>query len=268
MLFNQEIKDKIEDALIYFEDAGYSFNINHGFYCDNRFDDKVYDLLKKVNTNEDVDFGDRIYISLNGRKSVMSWKEYQWYHSELKTAITRMTDNLDNINIINTTDSQTGIEINQKNWQFKNLKDLSDKCKYFNANNKFGKSNNIVVYPEYHPEEGVVLYVREIIPNTLPFRSLHGDLRRFGILDLVTKPEFITSYEKKKIGSRVLGDETEILISTKKESGYVSLERAFGEDCIEKRYEEGEAEKENPYLSSSTLSRFIVAKIKCDFIRA
>ena len=29
MIFNQELKDKIEDALIHFEDAGYSFQIQH-----------------------------------------------------------------------------------------------------------------------------------------------------------------------------------------------------------------------------------------------
>ena len=45
MIFNQEIKDKIEDALIHFEDAGYSFNINYDFFCNGRFGSKVYEYL-------------------------------------------------------------------------------------------------------------------------------------------------------------------------------------------------------------------------------
>jgi len=229
MIFNQEIKDKIEDALIHFEDAGYSFNINYDFFCNGRFGSKVYDVLKKVNTDEDVEFGDRIYISLNGRKSVMTWKEYQWYQSELKTAITRMTDNFDNINIINTTDSQTGIEINQKVWKFKNIRELTKKCKYFNYNNNI--ASNLVIYPEFHTEEGIVVYVREIL--TKP------DEKRFDIFN-----DFLSTDEIN-----------------------VSIERAFGEDCVVKMYEEGEAEKENPYLSQSQLSKYIVAKIKCDFIK-
>jgi len=253
MIFNQEIKDKIEDALIHFEDAGYSFNINYDFFCNGRFGSKVYDVLKKVNTDEDVEFGDRIYISLNGRKSVMTWKEYQWYQSELKTAITRMTDNFDNINIINTTDSQTGIEINQKVWKFKNIRELTEKCKYFNANNKFGKTNNVIAYTEYHPEEGIVVYVREI----------HTDKEsgeRFSLLNQVIKPEY---YEDKK---EEMIDGHKVTSITTREKVNVSLERAFGEDCVIKMYEEGEAEKENPYLSGA-LTKFIVAKIKCDFIK-
>ena len=229
MIFNQEVKDKIEDALIHFEDAGYSFNINYDFYCNGRFGSKVYDVLKKANTNEDVEFGDSIYISLSGGKNIMTWKEYQWFQSELKTAVSRMTDSSDNVNIIKTTDSQTGIEINQKVWKFRNIADLTDKCKYFNYNNNI--ASNLVIYPEFHTEEGIVVYAREILINP-------GE-KRFDIFN-----EFLSTDEIN-----------------------VSIERAFGKDCVVKMYEEGEAEKENPYLNQSQLSKYIVAKIKCDFIK-
>jgi hypothetical protein len=159
----------------------------------------------------------------------MTWKEYQWYQSELKTAISRMTDNFDNINIINTTDAQTGIEINQKVWKFKNIRNLTEKCKYFNYNNNI--ASNLVIYPEFHTEEGIVVYAQEIL--TKP------DEKRFDIFN-----DFLSTDEIN-----------------------VSIERAFGKDCVAKMYEEGEAEKENPYLSQSQLSKYIVAKIKYDFIK-
>jgi hypothetical protein len=270
MIFNQELKDKIEDALIHFEDAGYSFQVHYDFFCNpidcntGRYGNKVYDVLKKVSTDDSCDFGDRIYINLSQKKNVLSWKEYQWYQSELKTAVTRMTDNFDNVNIINssilTTDSQTGIEINGKTWKFKNLKELADKCKYFSANNKFGKTNNVIVYPEYHPEEGIVVYVREI----------HTDKEsgeRFSLLNQVIKPEYYDDEKEEII------DGHKVTTVTTREKLNVSLERAFGKDCVIKTYEEGEAEKENPYLSGAqsygkgTLTKFIVAKIKCDFIK-
>ena len=259
MIFNQELKDKIEDALIHFEDAGYSFQIHYDFFCNpidwiaGRYGNKLYDVLKKVNTDDSCDFGDRIYINLSVKKNVLSWKEYQWYQSELKTAVTRMTDNFDNVNIINTTDSQTGIEVKGKTWKFKNLKELAEKCKYFNANNKFGKTNNVIVYPEYHPKEGIVVYVREI----------HTDKEsgeRFSLLNQVIKPEYRYREEKKDMNGQ------EVIWRYKNEVSSVSLERAFGKDCVIKTYEEGEAEKENPYLSGA-LTKFIVAKIKCDFIK-
>lgn len=226
-----DYKDKIEDALIHFEDAGYSFNIYYDFFCNesrgSRFGNKVYDLLQKNNTDENVKFGDRFYIQLNSKKNVMSWKEYQWHQSELKVAITRMTDNFDNVNIINTTDSQTGIEINGKTWEFKNLKNLVDKCKFFN---KESLNNSISVYPEYHVEEGIALYVREIPTATDK---------------ILNRGERFSLYKSAKI----------------------ELEKLFGKECELKRYEEVEAEKENPYLEKSQLSKYIVAKINCDFIK-
>ena len=48
MFYNQEIINRIEDTLVHFEDAGYSFNIINRFSC------KVYDILKRVNTNDNV----------------------------------------------------------------------------------------------------------------------------------------------------------------------------------------------------------------------
>jgi hypothetical protein len=79
--------------------------------------------------------------------------------------------------------------------------------------------------------EGIALYVREILTDSKD--------KRFDIFNYLLKGDNVN----------------------------VSIERAFGEDCVIKTYEEGEAEKENPYLSQSQLSKYIVAKIKCDFIK-
>ena len=229
MLLNQELKDKIEDALIHFEDAGYKFQITQDFFCnDNAFENfnkNVYDLLKKVRDNDVYEFGDRIFISLE-KKHTLYWKEYQWYQSELRTAINRITDKFDNIEVRET--QNTDITIKGKTWKFKNLKDLTEKTRYFNYNNT--DFSNLVVYPEYHETEGIVVYAREILtePNE----------KRFDVFNYLLSSDV-----------------------------NVSIERALGKDCVIKTYEEAEAEKENPYLSKSKLSNHIVAKLKCDFIK-
>lgn len=217
MLYNQETKNKIEDALVHFEDAGYTFHIN------NLFGNKAYDFLKGISTNDEVEFGDKISISLYQKDDKMSWKEYQWYQSEFKTAISRMTDDLDRVTISNTTDYKTLIEIKCHTWNFKNIKKLTEKTRYFNSNNNL---SDLIVYPEYHVNDGIALYVSEK-PNQ----------RRFDIFNCLLK-----------------GDNT-------------SIEGVFGERCIINMYEEGEAEKENPHLINSRLSKNIVAKLNCDFIK-
>jgi hypothetical protein len=230
MLFSKETEDKIEDALIHFEDAGYNFNISHQLSCDDRGGDKTYDILKRVITDDEVEFGDKISITLYHKahylkgNQVMTWKEYQWYQSEFKTAILRMTDNLDGVTIFNTSDYKTLIEIKGDTWNFQNIKKLTEKTRYFNANNTF---NNLIVYPEYHVYEGIVLYVRGFDSD----RRLSFDTFNHLLKD--TNP---------------------------------SIEGVFGKDCVIKLYDEGEAEKENPYLSTS-LSKGIVAKLNCDFIK-
>ena len=227
MLYNQETKERIEDALVHFEDAGYDFQIHYDFFCGGRFGGKTYDLLKKINTDDVVEFGDRIYVNLVQKSQIMSWKEYQWYHSELKTAISRMTEKLDDVTILNTTDHNTGIEIKGNTWKFKNIRHLTEKTRYFNYNNN--GFSELLIYPEYHVTEGIVIYVREILTES--------NQKRFDIFNYLLN-----------------GDVN------------VSIERAFGKDCVVKMYEEGEAEKENPYLSNSLLSKHIVAKLNCYFI--
>ena len=156
----------------------------------------------------------------------MNWSDYQFYHSELKTAIKRMTDDFDKVQI--SEGVYTDILIPGSTWEFQNIRQLTEKCKYFNYNNNI--ASNLVIYPEFHTEEGIVVYAREILTEP-------GE-KRFDIFN-----EFLSTDEIN-----------------------VSIERAFGKDCVAKMYEEGEAEKENPYLNQSQLSKYIVAKIKCDFI--
>jgi len=263
MIFNQEIKDKIEDALIHFEDAGYPYLINYEFVLGHRVTscstvgNKTYDLLKKIQHNDRVEFGDRLIVRIYRHKKIMNWSDYQFYHSELKTAIKRMTDDFDKVQI--SEGEYTDILIPGSTWEFQNIRQLTEKCRNFNAHNKFPapKTNNIIVYPEYHTEEGIVVYVREIIAAT------PGSIRyeRFSLLNQVIKPEY---YDDKK---EEMIDGHKVTSITTREKLSVSLERVFGKDCVVKMYEEGEAEKENPYLSQSQLSKYIVAKIKCDFIK-
>lgn len=229
MIFNQELKDKIEDALIHFEDAGYKYLITYEFFLNSMVGLKVYDLLKKIQHNYKVQFGDRLIVRIYRNSKIMNWTEYQFYHSELKTAITRMTNDFDKVKISESEGEYTDILIPGNTWEFQNILKLTEKTKYFNFNNN--DASNLIIYPEFHTEEGIALYVREILTDPKE--------KRFDIFNDLLKGDNVN----------------------------VSIERAFGEDCVIKTYEEGEAEKENPYLSQSSLSKFIVAKLKCDFIK-
>ena len=227
MIFNKELKDKIEDALIHFEDAGYKYLITYEFFLDSNVGNKTYDLLKKIQHNDKVQFGDRLIVRIYRNNKIMNWTEYQFYHSELKTAITRMTNDFDKVQI--SEGEYTDILIPGNTWEFQNIRQLTEKTKYFNFNNN--DASNLIIYPEFHTEEGIALYAREI--------STDSKDKRFDIFNDLLKGDNVN----------------------------VSIERALGEDCVIKTYEEGEAEKENPYLSQSSLSKFIVAKLNCDFIK-
>ena len=227
MIFNKELKDKIEDALIHFEDAGYKYLITYEFFLDSNVGNKTYDLLKKIQHNDKVQFGDRLIVRIYRNNKIMNWTEYQFYHSELKTAITRMTNDFDKVQI--SEGEYTDILIPGNTWEFQNIRQLTEKTKYFNFNNN--DASNLIIYPEFHTEEGIALYAREILTDSKD--------KRFDIFNDLLKGDNVN----------------------------VSIERALGEDCVIKTYEEGEAEKENPYLSQSSLSKFIVAKLNCDFIK-
>lgn len=227
MIFNKELKDKIEDALIHFEDAGYKYLITYEFFLDSNVGNKTYDLLKKIQHNDKVQFGDRLIVRIYRNSKIMNWTEYQFYHSELKTAITRMTNDFDKVQI--SEGEYTDILIPGNTWEFQNIRQLTEKTKYFNFNNN--DASNLIIYPEFHTEEGIALYAREILTDSKD--------KRFDIFNDLLKGDNVN----------------------------VSIERALGEDCVIKTYEEGEAEKENPYLSQHSLSKFIVAKLNCDFIK-
>lgn len=227
MIFNKELKDKIEDALIHFEDAGYKYLITYEFFLDSNVGNKTYDLLKKIQHNDKVQFGDRLIVRIYRNNKIMNWTEYQFYHSELKTAITRMTNDFDKVQI--SEGEYTDILIPGNTWKFQNIRQLTEKTKYFNFNNN--DASNLIIYPEFHTEEGIALYAREILTDSKD--------KRFDIFNDLLKGDNVN----------------------------VSIERALGEDCVIKTYEEGEAEKENPYLSQHPLSKFIVAKLNCDFIK-
>jgi hypothetical protein len=241
---NQDINDKIEDALIRFEDAGYKYTIQHLFGDGKNNYPSIYDLAKSTDDSK-VEVSQVSCISIINDKSgnrFMSWDQYSWFQSELKVAISRMTNNIKSVEIL---DNNTSVIIALKirSWTFKNLKKLSEKCRYFNANNG---STNLSVSPVFHPEDGIGIYVREI--------PLGSKMNRFELLDSSTKKVYKTREEVEYIQGHKITKTYRI------ESSKVSLEGAFGENCITK-YEIGEAEKENPYLKNPDQ---IVAKIKYD----
>ena len=253
MILTQDLKDTIEDALIHLEDAKFTYHISSWFHLRNETGNmyssnkKIYDLLKKGIDrgfiNNEYIFGNTINITIQ-RNSVMNWKDWNWYQQTLKTAITRMTDNLDKVSV--TEGSTTEVELFGKEWKVKNLGDLTTSCQYFNLNNPY-YSGGLVASPEYHPEEGIVLYIREI-PQ--------GGEKRFTLFNKALKDGMIEEIGKEKLYGH------DIKISTSKSDGFVSIERAFGSDCVEKMYEEGEVIKDNSYLENSPLAKYIVAKIK------
>lgn len=253
MILTQELKDDIEDALIDFEDARFSYQIHSTFHLKNNgsmyiTDKKIYNLLKRAvdrgfNNNEYI-FGITINITIQ-KKSVMNWKDWNWYQQTLKTAISRMYHNLDKVSITEDS-SSTVVELIGREWELKKLGDLTTSCKYFNLNNPY-YNGGLVTSPEYHPEEGIVLYIREI-PQ--------GGEKRFTLFNKALKDGMIEEIGKEKLYGH------DVKISTSRSDGFVSIERAFGSDCVEKMYEEGEVIKDNSYLENSPLAKYIVAKIK------
>lgn len=236
MILNNELREDIEDAFIYFEDNEYSYNIESIFDMStvNRnviSNTKVYDLAKKILDNDEYTFTYNISIHLR-KLSVMSWRDWTWYNNTLSTALKRLSSISDDISI--SQDDKTIIRIGIGKFVYKNIKKLADMCKYFNSHNEFGATGkgHLLCGLEYDPSEGIVCYIRE--------SPLYD---RFDMLNKANDNERATELK------------------------CVTLEDVFGKDCIIKTYEKGDALKENPYLSRPHYADTVVAKIKIDYIK-
>lgn len=135
-----EFTDRVADALIYFEEQGYTHHIQNNFKIGGTVGGNFYTLLKGVTDDRPIVVSNVRSISLSKKtyiSSVVSFKEWIWANDELKTAIRRIVssdEELENIKIIGGGISTT-IEIKESEVRLQKIKSLCDICRKFNSRN-------------------------------------------------------------------------------------------------------------------------------------
>lgn len=254
------IFEKIEDALIHFEDAGYkTFGESKISISDDRFvmsdrdENGLYEMLKKIVDDGSYELKHHIMMGVK-IDEVQKFDKWVWINQEFKTAVSRVFSNLEDIDI-NVLNSKISASKINKIWEFKNLRDLAKKCAYYNGNNG---QKMVSIAPTFHPEEGIVVYAREILTPSM-------GKNRFELFNnTIYKKDEQTSSREIKMSKTPYsrGDFYTLEYKTT-----VSLERTFGfVPKIEYFSNPSDVVKDNSSLNLERAHN-IIAKLEIDFIK-
>ena len=253
-MIDQILKDKIEDAFIHLEEMsgnkpqiGQAFTLHsNGVYKDSR--QNIYDLVKSVDNNGEYILSYFLWIEIR-KPAVQKYSEWGEWNTALNTAIIRIGANRDTVKVTQDGERQI-IESVSKEFKVSGLKRIGEACRTFNSRNEWANKSKISIYPEYNPETGIDIYVRE---------NPHKEYKRGEYFEKALKPEY---YEHRTTRD-FRGHQAEIIQKFEKNT---SIESLF---TVEKTYKEGEVYKENSYLCKSengrytqNLNDYIIAKLK------
>ena len=159
MIITDTIKNKIEDAFIWFEDEKYRFTISKGGYtCEETQQEApdLYSLIKLLGKDTELDISTVLTITLsksNSNRDVKTFYEWQEYNSNLVTALRRLGYNTEKI----TVDDYEGlinIRLYGNKFSMKNCNKLAQNCISFNKNLMW--NNLLSVKPFYNPNTNEV----------------------------------------------------------------------------------------------------------------
>jgi hypothetical protein len=166
-------KELVEDAFIHLEDH---FMIWSSLFTFRTFDENgeakngsaLYDIFKiepdlikyfYLYSHITLDTKERIILN---RKSFYKFDEWNKVNSEISTAIKRITKDTSTTQISTDKESDFVIEITlSKKFEVENIDRLVVLCRKFNG--LFAPS--LIIYPQFHYQKGVVIYLREIPPK-------------------------------------------------------------------------------------------------------
>jgi hypothetical protein len=160
-------KELVEDAFIHLEDH---FRIWSSLFTFRTFDGNgeakngsaLYDIFK-IEPDLIKYFYLYSHITLDTKdKSFYKFDEWNKVNSEISTAIKRITKDPSIAQISIDKESDFVIDIpHSKKFEVENIDRLVMLCKKFN--NLFAPS--LIIYPQFHYQKGVVIYLREIPPK-------------------------------------------------------------------------------------------------------
>jgi|GEM_PF-4384020 len=135
-------REKIENAMSNFEDAGYKYSISETLYIKNqvipisnsRSSNNLYNILKSVATDDKISFGRAYQLSISDKGPLSSYKKWIWYNDEIKLAIRRITEDTGDIELHRNAFSTT-IIFKLNDFTLFNVKSLCIACKSFNVRN-------------------------------------------------------------------------------------------------------------------------------------
>lgn len=184
-------QELIEDALVHLEDMGFKYHLTIGLFKLSAVNDtlrnkNLYDLLKASDAYHQYELDYNTEISITRSDKVYNFTTWQKINSEISTAIKRITKEVDDVNI-QTSLSEFSIEIPMsKKFQLSNI---GEACNLFRKFNNI-YSPHLVMYPEFHYQKGVVVYLRETpTSNHVRFDTFNGDIVKPGLKQ--SQKEFI-----------------------------------------------------------------------------
>jgi len=137
-----EFTDRVEDALIHFEDSGYkhhiqnNFKINDGLASGNNF----YTLLKGFGSDMPISISRVNIITITKRlytSPIVLFKEWSWINDELKTAIKRMVSSEEELGNVKVSGGGVSciVEIKESEVYLHKVKSICEICRKFNSKN-------------------------------------------------------------------------------------------------------------------------------------
>jgi len=162
MIITDDIKNRIEDAFIWFEDEKYQYSLSGGYICPETQQEggDLYTLTKLLGKDNELSISTRITIKLSKKnyqgKDVKTYQEWQEYNSNLATALRRLGYSTEKITIDDERldDYVYNITLYGKSFTMKNCNKLAELCKGFNK--EYQWNNLLSAKPFYNPNTNEV----------------------------------------------------------------------------------------------------------------
>ena len=248
MIITDIIKNKIEDAFIWFEDEKYAYSLSSGYICPETQQQggDLYTLTKLLGKDTELDISTVLTITLsksNSNRDVKTFYEWQEYNSNLVTALRRLGYSTEKI----TVDDYEGlinIRLYGNSFTMKNCKKLTELCKNFNK--EYQWNNLLSAKPFYNPN------TNEVEVYIIGSGGKKGDHTCFDLFDICLKAKY---KEEKKDMSLAYGTPSYEIHKIRERSGineFFTIKQIYfhWSDKADDYVKDTENVEKNPYLSN------------------
>lgn len=160
MIITDDIKNRFEDAFIWFEDEKYEYRLSSSYDCQQtqQAANDLYGLVKVLGKDNELSISTSITLTLSKKnyqgKDVKTYQEWQEYNTNLATALRRLGYSTEKITIDDMKEYVIYITLYGKSFIMKNCNKLTSLCTSFNKNLLW--NNLLSAKPFYNPNTNEV----------------------------------------------------------------------------------------------------------------